>query len=78
MKSVNELRSALVDRGASITIHTEEDEAGEATFSVWLFATDQPSFILSSDEPNADLLWAINELLEEWDEALKWAGAETP
>jgi hypothetical protein len=73
MKSLNELRTALVDRGASITIHTEEDEAGEPLFSVWLFAGDQPSFILSSDEPKEDLLVAINDLLEEWDKAVEGA-----
>jgi hypothetical protein len=67
LKSLTELRNALATRSASLTIHTEEDEAGEPLFSVWLFAADQPSFILSTDEPNADLLWAVNDLLEQWD-----------
>jgi hypothetical protein len=74
MKSLLELTNALQQRDASLSIFPAEDSEGAFTgWHVWLFSKFDPSFVMSTDGPNSNLLAAIQDCLEQWDEAVEEA-----
>lgn len=75
MKSLLELPIALKERDASLSVFPAEDEEGKFIgWHVWLFLKFDPSFIMSTDEPNENILAAIQDCLEQWDEAVEGDG----